>query len=124
MLEINSIFYCNRLQELKEFTYLCPTFQSFFSTMGKEITIYDIAKELNLSASTVSRALKENPVINIETRKRVLDCAKELGYRSNTFASNLRTQRTNTIGVIIPRLDSNFMSACLAVSASADKSAI
>ncbi|MFA9392891.1 MAG: LacI family DNA-binding transcriptional regulator [Prolixibacteraceae bacterium] len=80
----------------------------------KEATIYDIAKRLSLSASTVSRALKENPAINIETRKRVLKCAGELGYRSNAFASNLRTKRTNTIGVIVPRLDSNFMSACLA----------
>lgn len=82
--------------------------------MKKEATIYDIAKALNLSASTVSRALKGNTLINIETRKKVLACAHELGYRSNAFASNLRTRRTNTIGVIVPRLDSNFMSACLA----------
>ena len=80
----------------------------------KEATIYDIAKALNLSASTVSRALKENPAINIETRKKVKKCAEEMGYRSNAFASNLRTKRTNTIGIIVPRLDSNFMSACLA----------
>lgn len=82
--------------------------------MNKETTIYDIANRLNLSASTISRALKGNELINKETRKRVLKCAEELGYRSNAFASNLRTQRTNTIGVIVPRLDSNFMSACLA----------
>ena len=43
-----------------------------------------------------------------------MDCAERMGYRSNTFASNLRTKRTNTIGVIVPRLDSNFMSSCLA----------
>lgn len=82
--------------------------------MSKEITIYDIAKELSLSASTVSRALKNNPIINEETRKKVQKFAQEAGYRSNTFASNLRTQKTNTIGVIIPKLDSSFMSACLA----------
>lgn len=80
----------------------------------KEATIYDIARELNLSASTISRALKGNPAINVETRKKVKECANKLGYRSNAFASNLRTKRTNTIGVIVPRLDSNFMSACLA----------
>jgi len=79
----------------------------------KEITIYDVARELNLSASTVSRALKNNPVINVGTREKVAKCAERLGYRNNTFASNLRKQRTNTIGVIVPRLDSNFMSACL-----------
>ena len=82
--------------------------------MKKEATIYDIAKELSLSASTVSRALKSNPVINVQTRKKVQICAEKLGYRSNAFASNLRMRRTNTIGVIVPRLDSNFMSACLA----------
>lgn len=82
--------------------------------MKKEATIYDIARELSLSASTVSRALKDNPIINPETRKKVRKCAEQMGYRSNTFASNLRTQRTNTIGVIVPRLDSNFMSSCLA----------
>jgi len=82
--------------------------------LRKEATIYDIAKELNLSASTVSRALKENPVINKETRKKVLRCAEKMGYRRNAFASSLRTKRTNTIGVIVPRLDSNFMSSCLA----------
>jgi LacI family transcriptional regulator len=82
--------------------------------VGKEATIYDIANELNLSASTVSRALKGNKHINIETRKRVERCAKKIHYRSNSFASNLRTQRTNTIGIIVPRLDSSFMSKCLA----------
>ncbi|HKK81272.1 MAG TPA: LacI family DNA-binding transcriptional regulator [Prolixibacteraceae bacterium] len=82
--------------------------------MGKEATIYDIANELNLSASTVSRALKGNRHINSETRKRVEKCAKKMHYRSNSFASNLRTQRTHTIGIIVPRLDSSFMSTCLA----------
>lgn len=82
--------------------------------MEKETTIYDIASQLKLSASTVSRALKGNKVINSETRKRVERCAEEMGYRSNAFARNLRTRRTNTIGIIVPRLDSSFMSACLA----------
>jgi LacI family transcriptional regulator len=80
----------------------------------KEATIYDIASELNLSASTVSRALKGNRNINVETRKRVEKCAKKMHYRSNSFASKLRTQRTHTIGIIVPRLDSSFMSTCLA----------
>lgn len=82
--------------------------------MEKETTIYDIAKVLGLSASTVSRALKGNPVINARTRAKVEECAQTMGYRSNAFASNLRTRRTNTIGVIVPRLDSSFLSACLA----------
>jgi len=80
----------------------------------KEITIYDIAKHLNISATTVSRGLKNHPAINKNTRKKIADAAKELGYRSNTFASSLRSNRTNTIGVIVPRLNSNFMSSVLA----------
>jgi LacI family transcriptional regulator len=80
----------------------------------KEVTIYDIAKELNLSASTISRALKGNTMINKSTRDRVVACAENFGYRSNSFASNLRRKRTYTLGVIIPRLDSNFMSSCIA----------
>jgi LacI family transcriptional regulator len=80
----------------------------------KEVTIYDIARELKLSASTVSRALKGNPIINYKTRQKVAECSEKLGYRSNAFASNLRRKKTNTIGVIVPRLDSHFLSSCLA----------
>ena len=80
----------------------------------KEITIYDIAKHLNISATTVSRGLKNHPTINKNTRKKIADAARELGYRSNTFASSLRSKRTHTIGVIVPRLNSNFMSSVLA----------
>ena len=80
----------------------------------KEITIYDLAKHLNISATTVSRGLKNHPAINKNTRKKIADAAKELGYRSNTFASSLRSKRTHTIGVIVPRLNSNFMSSVLA----------
>jgi len=80
----------------------------------KEITIYDIAKYLDISATTVSRGLKNHPTINKNTRKKIADAARELGYRSNTFASSLRSKRTHTIGVIVPRLNSNFMSSVLA----------
>jgi LacI family transcriptional regulator len=80
----------------------------------KEITIYDIAERLHLSVATVSRALKDDAVVSRKTRKRVMDQALLMGYRSNHFARNLRTQRTNTIGVIVPRLNSHFMSAVIA----------
>lgn len=79
----------------------------------KEITIYDIAKKLNISPTTVSRGLNDHPAINIKTKIKIADLAKELDYRSNKFASNLRTQSTNTIGVIIPKLDSLFMSSVI-----------
>ena len=80
----------------------------------KEVTIYDLALKLNISPATVSRGLKDHPAINKLTKKKIFDLAKEMGYRSNNFASNLRRQRTNTIGVIVPRLNSNFMSTALA----------
>jgi LacI family transcriptional regulator len=81
---------------------------------NKDITIYDIAKHLNISATTVSRGLKDHPAINKNTRKKIAEAARQLGYRSNTFASSLRSKRTHTIGVIVPRLNSNFMSSVLA----------
>lgn len=80
----------------------------------KEITIYDIAESLNLSSATVSRGLKDHPAIRKETKKRIMEKAKELGYRHNFFASNLRRNHTNTIGVIVPRLNSYFMSSVIA----------
>jgi LacI family transcriptional regulator len=80
----------------------------------KEVTIYDLARKLNISVATVSRALKDDPVVSKKTKKRISDLALEMGYRSNHFARNLRTQRTNTIGVIIPRINSYFMSSVIA----------
>lgn len=80
----------------------------------KEVTIYDLAKTLNISAATVSRGLKDHPAISKTTRKRIQEAAKAMGYRSNNFASNLRTQKTNTIGVIIHELNSHFITSVLA----------
>ena len=80
----------------------------------KEITIYDIASKLNISIATVSRALKDDPVVNSKTKKKVLQVAEEMSYRSNHFARNLRNQKTETIGVIVPKLNSHFMSSVIA----------
>jgi LacI family transcriptional regulator len=82
--------------------------------MDREITIYDIAKILRLSPATISRALNDHPAINSKTKLSIVNKAAELGYRSNTFASNLRRRSTSTLGVIVPRLNSSFMSAVLA----------
>ncbi|MBN1414663.1 MAG: LacI family DNA-binding transcriptional regulator [Bacteroidales bacterium] len=81
---------------------------------NKDITIYDIARELNISAATVSRGLKNNPVISEETRIRIQELAALKGYRPNTVARNLRRQKTNAIGMIVPRLDSYFIATVLA----------
>ncbi|HLI93777.1 MAG TPA: LacI family DNA-binding transcriptional regulator [Puia sp.] len=80
----------------------------------KEVTIYDLARKLDLSIATISRALKDDPVVSKKTKKRIADLAREMGYRSNHSARNLRTMRTMTIGVIIPRINSYFMSAVIA----------
>jgi LacI family transcriptional regulator len=78
-----------------------------------ETTIHDIAKKLSISASTVSRALKDNPVISEATRITVKRMADEMGYRPNILAANLRTKRTNTIGVIVPLINRHFFSSVI-----------
>jgi LacI family transcriptional regulator len=80
----------------------------------KEITIYDIAKALKISGATVSRALQGNPSVNEKTKKKITEKAKELGYRSNNFASNLRNNKTHTIGVLMHELNSTFILSVLA----------
>ncbi|MGK7391030.1 MAG: LacI family DNA-binding transcriptional regulator [Candidatus Cyclobacteriaceae bacterium M2_1C_046] len=82
--------------------------------MKKEVTIYDIAEGTGFSPSTVSRALNDHVAVSKATKKLIMDRANSLGYRSNIFASRLRTSKTNTIGVIVPRLNSLFMSSVIA----------
>ena len=82
--------------------------------MDKRITIYDLAKTLGVSAGTVSRSLNDHPSISQKTKVRVIFMANELGYKTNKFAVNLSKQKSNTIGVIVPKLNSIFMSTVLA----------
>ncbi len=79
--------------------------------MSKEATIYDIAKRLNVSVATVSRGLQNHPHTAKKTKKRILDTARELGYRKKHFARNLIAKKSGTIAVIVPGLVSNFMSS-------------
>jgi LacI family transcriptional regulator len=81
---------------------------------SKDITIYDIAKKLSISVATVSRALKDDPVVSKKTKKRIFDMVEEMGYRTNHYAQNLRRQQTNTIGVIVHELKSTFITSVLA----------
>lgn len=80
----------------------------------KDVTIYDIAEKLDISPATVSRGLKDHPAIKKETKKRIKEMALKMGYQNNTFASSLRSRRTNTIGIIVPRINSSFMSTVIA----------
>lgn len=77
------------------------------------VTIKDIAKKLNISVSTVSRALRNTTDINAETKRAVLDLAKELNYEPNVMAQGLVKRKTKIIGVIVPVINSNYFSQAL-----------
>lgn len=74
----------------------------------KSTTIHDIARELGINAGTVSRALNNHAAISEETKKLVRSKAKELNYSINPIASTLRTGKSHTIGLIIPRINRYF----------------
>ena len=76
----------------------------------KRASISDIAKELNLAVSTVSRALSGHSRISEATRKRVWELAEKLNYQPNHLAAALRKGRSNTLGVIVPHIDGHFFS--------------
>ena len=78
-----------------------------------EITIHDIAKALNVSSSTVSRALKNNAAIGKETIRTVREMAEHLGYQPNSMAANLRQSRTHTVGVIVPLISRPFIASAI-----------
>ncbi len=77
-------------------------------------TIHDISKALNIDSSTVSRALNNSERVSLKTRTKIQKKANELGYQRNSLASNLRTNKTNTIGVIIPRIARHFFATVIA----------
>ena len=79
----------------------------------KKITIYDIASELKVSPSTVSRALKDHHSISKKTKKAVLKIVKRTGYKPNILAAGLRSNQTNTIGVIISEINRPFISSLI-----------
>lgn len=80
---------------------------------GSQITIKDIAKELKISPSTVSRALKDHPDISDKTKKAVRDIAKKYGYRPNPIALSLLQNKSNIIGVVIPEIVHYFFSSVI-----------
>ncbi|AIU78456.1 MULTISPECIES: catabolite control protein A [Bacillus] len=74
------------------------------------ITIYDVAREANVSMATVSRVVNGNPNVKPTTRKKVLEAIDRLGYRPNAVARGLASKKTTTVGVIIPDISSIFYS--------------
>ncbi|MBD0333566.1 MAG: LacI family DNA-binding transcriptional regulator [Chitinophagaceae bacterium] len=79
----------------------------------KEVTIYDLARIVKVSPATVSRALRGDTCISKKTKKKINDLAVELCYQPNRHACDLRTRKTNLIGVIVHELSSYFMASFL-----------
>lgn len=72
------------------------------------ITIYDVAREANVSMATVSRVVNGNPNVKPTTRRKVLDTIENLGYRPNAVARGLASKKTTTVGAVIPDISSIF----------------
>lgn len=81
--------------------------------MTKRTTIYDIAKKLDITAATVSRALNNNPKISAATCKLVLETANAMNYRLNKLAQSLQSGKSNSVGVIVPRINTNFFGSVI-----------
>lgn len=80
---------------------------------NNKVTIHDIAKILGINSSTVSRALNNSPRVTKKTKDRISAKATELGYKRNHLASSLRKSKTNTLGVIVPRISRHFFSSAI-----------
>ncbi len=76
----------------------------------RETTLKQIAETLGISITTVSKALKNYPDVSASTKKAVVELAEKLNYTPNTFAVNLRTRESKTIGLIIPEVVHHFFS--------------
>jgi LacI family transcriptional regulator len=81
--------------------------------MSEKTTIYDIAKKLNITAATVSRALNDNPKISVATRKLVMETAISMDYKQNKLALALKSGKSNNVGVIVPYIDRNFFASII-----------
>jgi LacI family transcriptional regulator len=75
---------------------------------NNRVTIYDIAQALNLSPSTVSRALSGITLISKDTRDRIFEKARDLGYNRNVITSPVKSKRTGLIGALMPQLNTSF----------------
>ena len=80
---------------------------------GHQITMKEIAKKLGVSVSTISRALKDSPELHPETKRKIVEMAKEMNYHPNLLAQSLRISRSKTLGVIVPEITSHFFASCI-----------
>lgn len=86
---------------------------SLYLMKKKEVTIYDLAKELNYSPSTISRALNNHTSIGKKTIKKIQKTAEEFGYRPNALAASLRNNSSRTIGIMISRINRPFQASLI-----------
>lgn len=82
-------------------------------TRKAEITIYDLAKKLNYSPSTISRALNNHKSIGKKAKQLINETAKEMGYTPNLLAAGLRNKKSKTIGVLVPTIEQPFLSSLI-----------
>lgn len=80
---------------------------------GHQVTMKEIAKKLGVSVSTISRALQDSPELHPETKRKIVEMAKEMNYQPNLLAQSLRISRTKTLGVIVPEIISHFFGSCV-----------
>ncbi len=80
---------------------------------SKRVTLSDIAERLGLTKVSISKALRDHPDISTQTKAQVREVAKEMGYTPNRLARSLRTDRTGTLGVIVPKIAHNFFADAL-----------
>lgn len=83
------------------------------SARGFQVTLEDIASKLGVSKVTVSKALRGHPDISTETVRKIKEVARELGYYPNFMARNLSSQKSNTIGVIVPKIAHHFFASVI-----------
>jgi LacI family transcriptional regulator len=85
----------------------------FLITMKKKLTLKQIAKDLNVSISTVSKSIRNSSDIGEETRQKVQAYAKLYHYTPNNIALSLKNRKTKTIGIIIPEIVHHFFSTVI-----------
>ncbi len=98
---------------LRKLIHSKPNNYDSFISMSKLPTIKEIARKLNVSVSTVSRALQDNKRIGLRTRTRVQELAKELGYEPNAKAIFFKQNKSYVIGVILPYIREEFFSQAI-----------
>lgn len=84
--------------------------------MAKRITMHDVAKEAGVSLMTVSRVVNEKEDVSPATRQKVVGVIKKLNYRPSSIARGLATQRTGTLGVVVPDISNPFFSSIVRIA--------